>query len=267
MQSRLVFRRNRVIFDHCSKRYYWSVKGHSEPPFVRCFPIRQQILYISQGQQHSTESAHHSSSRPDCDSTADVHSFTLRPALSAIPFVSGLRGFDVQWFQERSSQYLPNSRNCHLSAFGFLVGSRNFMRFFCVFWEVLVLHGWDCNHCVAKSCSTTANRWLFRDSPSSLGTLLSAVIKSPKMFRSGHDCTSTSSARSPRYFRLQADIAIRTLRKVRKYTVRTRTRFDVCSRLQWRFMRRTGSVCTPLHQVSPKLFWSTFIEQCPPGFL
>ena len=29
-----------------------------------------------------------------------------------------------------------------------------------------------------------------------------------KMFRSGHDCTSTSSARSPCYFRLQADIKI-----------------------------------------------------------
>ena len=30
----IVFGRNRVIFDHCSKRYYWSVKGHSEPPFI-----------------------------------------------------------------------------------------------------------------------------------------------------------------------------------------------------------------------------------------
>ena len=48
MQSRLVFRRNRVTFDHCSKRYYWFVKGHSEPPFVRCFPIRQEILNVSQ---------------------------------------------------------------------------------------------------------------------------------------------------------------------------------------------------------------------------
>ena len=35
--SRLVFRRNGVIFDHCSKRYYWSVKGHSERPFVKVF--------------------------------------------------------------------------------------------------------------------------------------------------------------------------------------------------------------------------------------
>ena len=47
MQSRLVFCRNRVIFDHCSKRYYWSVKKHSEP-FIWCLPIRQEILNVSQ---------------------------------------------------------------------------------------------------------------------------------------------------------------------------------------------------------------------------
>ena len=29
-----------------------------------------------------------------------------------------------------------------------------------------------------------------------------------EMFRSGHDCTSTSSARNPRYLRLQADVAV-----------------------------------------------------------
>ena len=48
MQCRHVFRRDRVIFDHCSKRYHWSIKGHSEPPFTRCLPIRQGILNISQ---------------------------------------------------------------------------------------------------------------------------------------------------------------------------------------------------------------------------
>ena len=48
MQSRLVFRRNRVIFDHCSKRYHWSVKVHSKPPFIWCLPTRQEILNVSQ---------------------------------------------------------------------------------------------------------------------------------------------------------------------------------------------------------------------------
>ena len=47
MQSRLVFRRNREIFDHFSKRYYLSVKGQSEWPFIWCLPIRQKILNVS----------------------------------------------------------------------------------------------------------------------------------------------------------------------------------------------------------------------------
>ena len=64
--------------------------------------------------------------------------------------------------------------------FGFLVGSKNFIRFFWVSWEVFVLHRHECIHCVAKSCTTTAYRCLFRDSLSSLRTLWIAVIKSPK---------------------------------------------------------------------------------------
>ena len=63
--------------------------------------------------------------------------------------------------------------------FGFLVGSQNLCKLFCVSWEVFVLHGYDCIHCVAKSSTTTAYRWLFRDSHPSLRTLWSAVIKSP----------------------------------------------------------------------------------------
>ena len=42
------------------------------------------------------ESAHQLSFRPDCNNTAEVPSFTLRDALSAIPFVSDLCGEDVQ---------------------------------------------------------------------------------------------------------------------------------------------------------------------------
>ena len=48
MQSRYVLRRNRVTFDHCSKRYHWSVERHSEPPLTKCLPIRQEILNVSQ---------------------------------------------------------------------------------------------------------------------------------------------------------------------------------------------------------------------------
>ena len=44
MQSRQVFGRNRVIFDHCSERNYWSFVWFAESPFIRCFPIRQEIF-------------------------------------------------------------------------------------------------------------------------------------------------------------------------------------------------------------------------------
>ena len=46
MESRLVCRSSRVSFDHCSERYYWSFQGHSDPPFIWCLPIRQEILNV-----------------------------------------------------------------------------------------------------------------------------------------------------------------------------------------------------------------------------
>ena len=68
---------------------------------------------------------------------------------------------------------------------GFLSGSRNFCKLLWVSCEVLVLHGYAWIHWVAKSCTTTAYRWLFRDSQLSLRTLWSAVIKSPKFSARG----------------------------------------------------------------------------------
>ena len=69
--------------------------------------------------------------------------------------------------------------------FGFLSGSRNFRKLLWVSCEVLILHGYAWIHWVARSCTTTANRWLFRDSKLSLRTLWSAVIKSPKFTARG----------------------------------------------------------------------------------
>ena len=103
MKSRQVFGRNSVIFDHRTKRNNWSFEWFAESPFVRCFPIKQEFLYVS---QHSMKSAHLFSSRPGCNSTAEVPSLILRTALSAIQFVSERWSVDVQWFQERSSQTL-----------------------------------------------------------------------------------------------------------------------------------------------------------------
>ena len=69
--------------------------------------------------------------------------------------------------------------------FGFLSGSRNFCKLLWVSCEVLFLHGYAWIHWVARSCTTTAYRWLFRDSQFSLRTLWSAVIKSPKLSARG----------------------------------------------------------------------------------
>ena len=68
---------------------------------------------------------------------------------------------------------------------GFLFGSKNFCKLLWVSCEVFVLRGYAWIHWVAKSCSTTAYRWLFRDSQPSLRTLWSAVIKSPKFSARG----------------------------------------------------------------------------------
>ena len=67
-----------------------------------------------------------------------------------------------------------------IHGFGFLSGSRNFYKLLWVSCEVLFLHGYASIHRVARSCTTTAYRWLFRDSQLSLRTLWSVVIKSPK---------------------------------------------------------------------------------------
>ena len=63
--------------------------------------------------------------------------------------------------------------------------SRNFFKLLWVSCEVLSLHGYAWIHWVARSCTTTAYRWLFRDSQLSLRTLWSAVIKSPKFTARG----------------------------------------------------------------------------------
>ena len=55
----------------------------------------------------------------------------------------------------------------------------------CVSCEFFVLQLYDWIHWVAKSCTTTAYRWLFRDSQPSLSTLWSAVIKTPKFSARG----------------------------------------------------------------------------------
>ena len=121
------------------------------------------------------ESVHHSLSRPDCNNTADVPSFTLRTAHSVIPFVSDLCGVDVQWFQDISPHktcQIPRNCQCKWllassSTQGTSSGSYGSPEKF------LFCTGRNCNHRVAKPCTTTAYRWLFLDSLFSLRTLWS----------------------------------------------------------------------------------------------
>ena len=149
---------------------------------LRFAPIRQEICDVSQiGIPFHRICPTIFRPDPDCNSTANVPSLTLRTTLSAIPLVSELCGADVEWFQDRSSQDLPNSKELSVwVTLGILFGSKNFCKLPCVSWEVFVLHGYAWIRWVAKSCTTTAYRWSFRDSLSLLRTLWSAVIKSPK---------------------------------------------------------------------------------------
>ena len=71
-----------------------------------------------------------------------------------------------------------------------------------------------------------------------------------KMFRSGHDRSSAFSARSPRYFRPQTDMATPVFREMSKNVLFTRYHFARDSKgNSW---EETGSV---------SMFWNTFINQ------
>ena len=130
--------------------------------------------------------------------------------------------------------------------FGFLSGSRNFCKLRWVSCEVLFLHGYAWIHWVARSCTTTAYRWLFRDSQPSLRTLWSAVIKSPIF-------SARRTASPVRFLQgalvvlvLIADVAVSVLREVSTNTVLARYHFSSCT-------RRTRG-CVPVS-------WNIFIHK------
>ena len=162
MQSRQVFGRNVVIFDRRSKRNNWAIEWYSEPPFKRCLPIRQEILNVSQiavalhgvrplffiqtwlqQNRMSLPSPCALLSRQSnlflicavltyIDSRKDLHNFCQIP-----------RNCKCKWLLvPRRLQELLQALLCFLRSF-------------------FVLHGYDCIHCVAKSCTTAAYRWFF----------------------------------------------------------------------------------------------------------
>ena len=105
---------------------------------------------------------------------------------------------------------------------GFLSGSKNFCKLLCVSCEVFVLHGYDWIHSVAKSCTTIAYWWLFRDSQFSLKTLWSAVFKSPKFSAQGTAAPLRILHRAPCNFGPLTDLAISVFREMSTNTVLTK---------------------------------------------
>ena len=186
MDSWLVFRRNRVILNQWTKWNNRSIKWLPKTSLVRCFPIRQEILNVSQIsktfhgicppifiltwlQQYSRRTFFHSAqcslSNPIClwsvwcrRTMIPRKIFTGFAKFQGIVSVNDFR-FPI-WLQE-----LLQAPSCFLRSF--------------------ILDGYDWIHWVANSCTTTACRWLCRDSQFSLRTLWSAVIKSPKLSARG----------------------------------------------------------------------------------
>ena len=100
---------------------------------------------------------------------------------------------------------------------GFLSGSKNFCKLLCLSWEVFVLHRYDCIHWVAKSCTTTTYRWLFRDSQHSLRTFVICCNEITKIFCTKYGSANASSARGPCDFCPLTDISqFRSLEKWEK---------------------------------------------------
>ena len=99
---------------------------------------------------------------------------------------------------------------------GFLFGSKNFCKLLSVSWEVFALHGYDWIHWEANSCTTTAYRWLFRDSQPSLTFFLIGCNQMTKIFCTMYDSANTSSAWGPCDFGPLADLASSVFREVRK---------------------------------------------------
>ena len=106
--------------------------------------------------------------------------------------IDGVSKFDDVMISLHRICQIPTNCQCKwLSAFS--DDSRNVRKLLSVFWEVFVLHGCDWIHWVAESCTTIEYRWLCLDySLPSLGTLWSAVIKSPNFSARSVLCKESS---------------------------------------------------------------------------
>ena len=139
MNSRLIFRWRRMIFNHCSKTYYWPFEWFFKSSCIRRFPVCQKVLDISQ-----IAIAFHRVWPPPFIQ-AWLQQYRRSPFLYsayrsfnyAISF--GSMSVEVQWFHDKSSQDLPNSIEMSVfSTFGACDDSKNFNNLFSDSCEVFV---------------------------------------------------------------------------------------------------------------------------------
>ena len=153
------------------------LKGSPKTPFVWSFPIRQEILNVSQ-----IAVAFHGICLPTFIQTW-VQQYSRGAFLYSLhcSFSSPI-GFWSVWCRRAM---IPGKIFTGVAEFWGIVsvndfrlpiGLQEFLQASLSFlWSCLFYKAWI--HWVAKSCSTTAYQWLFRDSQHSLRTLWSAVIK------------------------------------------------------------------------------------------
>ena len=182
MDSWLVFRRNTEILNQWTKRHDRSFTWFSKPFFrmvsshqtrdLECFADRSSI-------PENLPTIFHS------DLIATILQKCLLSLCALLFQQSHLFPICVVSTYNDSRKDLHKlcqiPRNCQCK--WLLVSSRvpgTFASSFVFPEKFFVLHGYDWIHWVAKSCTTTAYRWLFRDSQPSLNNVWSAVIKSPK---------------------------------------------------------------------------------------
>ena len=209
--SRWVFRRHRVRIHHRSKRYHWSA--------IHVVPSHQK-MDLACFEESSTPPWNPPTTHcPDL--TATVPQMSLLSLYALLSQQSHLFPIcvvvDVQWCQGNSSQDFEGIVMVSSSAPKIVANSSAFLENFSFSMGRIV------NYWGANSCTTTANRWLLRNSLFHWDFVICSyhIIKKFCFGRDYHHvfCKKTS------LFRLQTDIASWVLLKVRAGIVLARTRF------------------------------------------
>ena len=224
-----------MIFDHCSKQYYWSVKWYYEPPFKWCLPIRQEILNVSQIAVTLHGIRIHC---PDFTATAPQMSLLSLYALlflqSHLFLICVVLTYNDSRIIPRKTFQIPRNCQCKWLLVSSLAPGTSFGSYwfaerilFCTGRTVTTeLPNLVPPRCIDDCYAIHFLHWEFCDPQLSshpnfpLGARLYQHVfcKKPSLF--------SSSSRFRNLDRSES-------RKVREHTVLTRTRFHFCSRPHW----------------------------------